>query len=1181
METNKRTNAQTSKRFSGTTSRRDGMALVIVLGLIALLIISSVTFAILMRVERAGAANARNTIMARQVVKGALSYAIAAIENNATNRYPVMYAAGYDEVDNDPLNSQTIWHGMKASNWNAPYWSCFTDPQKPRQATTDTPREVRFWKDALGSVDHVVGKEFSNFRATARIMTQSAENYLPGGVRHRAIAENIGSSTDKVAPEWIPVATRMPKDDTDLGDVVGRYAFLAFDTTGAPDLTAIATKGNVDRGFGADPAEIQLVSGFFDGTTDSKKFKTKNESIKRFESISEIIAANPSPGVPGRPWDFDDGSVFAQGSSYSAYSYCPPDLAPRKSDTENDKTSEGKRFLEKINIGGVGNLDQLVHVKKHQARIMKAFYDSGLTKSSDGYSPGTIREDACDECGTAAYPLPDAYNSEQALWAYLGLIDYIDENNEPEGADDTEKFARPATENMPLFNGFMATVRFYVQEAYSSAPIPVPDGNGGTRLENALVFSTTNAIGAVEFDGKVVFANRTGLDISEDKALYASRIQGQIGFQFDGGGPATKKGTPTLAEAFFGAVDGGSYSDYDVDVAGNTATLRGPDTTEFDAGDPIPRMANAPYTFCLMATNRLELASALEAPEDSDKKEANKKKLLVAPDFVAAGASGATYNPAGKPVRLVPPDRAAFGGDFDPYIWLSSIYSPATEGRDGPDNWAELPGPGVKVYATRDEAIADLSKPSDQRKGPQYELRAWAYNVVLWGEMLDPRFLHAGAIEINTQEDVNIPRVAFASHRETGDGNSFEDFSIAGKISSESGFTGADELIDLMPTEANKADAANGDFEDFVSNFRSDSQFFGNTPYFSMDGNDGQGYYGQSAFQEFLLADPHALMPFDRDDREDEESSGEYTTFHGHTDGSSLADNHGGTVDDFDSQWHSSYSRDADMETVGELGHLPVGPWATIRLFGTEAETNVNLKINPRVSLFNGLPEQTYTMFVKGRKNAEAVHFKIQRPFHTVLDYFTLQNGPRFGLVNLNTPDPNVMASVFNGSPLCSEVKSDGEFVIGDDISGTKPLELASIFRATWLDVGKAGSGVQKDESTPFTRLSEMGWMFNDHDFDRAGLCKDHNHELRLSSNREREAVVCNSCGLFTTRGQTYTILLRGEAYSPLFGKTTVMDGDGTTLATRHAIAQIWRDTYEDDKGNHPVFVQFFKIFDE
>ena len=51
-------------------ARRSGVALIVVLGLVAILMIVSVTFTIHMRVERAGAANLRHAVIARQVVKG-------------------------------------------------------------------------------------------------------------------------------------------------------------------------------------------------------------------------------------------------------------------------------------------------------------------------------------------------------------------------------------------------------------------------------------------------------------------------------------------------------------------------------------------------------------------------------------------------------------------------------------------------------------------------------------------------------------------------------------------------------------------------------------------------------------------------------------------------------------------------------------------------------------------------------------------------------------------------------------------------------------------------------------------------------------------------------------------------------------------------------------------------------
>ena len=77
----------------------------------------------------------------------------------------------------------------------------------------------------------------------------------------------------------------------------------------------------------------------------------------------------------------------------------------------------------------------------------------------------------------------------------------------------------------------------------------------------------------------------------------------------------------------------------------------------------------------------------------------------------------------------------------------------------------------------------------------------------------------------------------------------------------------------------------------------------------------------------------------------------------------------------------------------------------------------------------------------------------------------------------------------------------------------------------------------------------------------------------------ERESVIRNSCGLFTTRGQTFIIAVRGEAYSPMFGKTSVEGG--SVNAAKTAVAQIWRDSEPDENGNHPVFVQFFKIIDD
>ena len=65
-----------------TTDRRAGVALVIALGLLSLMLITGVAFTIMMRVERAGAANLRHATAARQLARGGIAYAIAAINDD-------------------------------------------------------------------------------------------------------------------------------------------------------------------------------------------------------------------------------------------------------------------------------------------------------------------------------------------------------------------------------------------------------------------------------------------------------------------------------------------------------------------------------------------------------------------------------------------------------------------------------------------------------------------------------------------------------------------------------------------------------------------------------------------------------------------------------------------------------------------------------------------------------------------------------------------------------------------------------------------------------------------------------------------------------------------------------------------------------------------------------------------
>ena len=73
-------------------SRRSGSALIIVLGILSILLVMSVTFSALVRTERGGTTNLKNSQIAREALQSALVQAMEAIEqsfDNPTHNWPV------------------------------------------------------------------------------------------------------------------------------------------------------------------------------------------------------------------------------------------------------------------------------------------------------------------------------------------------------------------------------------------------------------------------------------------------------------------------------------------------------------------------------------------------------------------------------------------------------------------------------------------------------------------------------------------------------------------------------------------------------------------------------------------------------------------------------------------------------------------------------------------------------------------------------------------------------------------------------------------------------------------------------------------------------------------------------------------------------------------------------------
>ena len=763
----------------------------------------------------------------------------------------------------------------------------------------------------------------------------------------------------------------------------------------------------------------------------------------------------------------------------------PKEYAPKKSDEENDKKESGVTFREKIYIGKYDpktpgeefkeKEGQVEHIKKHKARIMKAFYDSGLRTSSGEYRNKAISEAKCDICGTAAYTLPKEFNSEQALWGYLGLIDYIDEDGEPAGDNPKERYGRPVTEASPLFNGFMTVIRLTRYDVVEEKEYESSNGKEMRKvLKSGKVGVTAEVVAKMAFTDR--FGENSGSELFGD-AIY----EGKIALRFDGGKEEVwMKG---IAEA--------------------AKTLNGVDKALLDEGAIVcvgELDGEYPDTPMLLIEDFKYESEVSAASLDEVK----------FPDMVYASAAAQIEMIDGITQRI-PADEAIYANEgYED--WLTASVEPKP---------FEIQGEKVRVNVSDSSAT--------------HTVTTNVVHLVMWGEMLDPRFCHAGAYESMPNA---LPKVALVSNDEDLDGAGFlDDYE---KLPALSIFN---DMKNLMTKDG---------YQEFITEFKEFKK--PKKGYFVKDyfatADLESGYY--TKFQKAFLENASDIL-----------KNEEY--FGGHTDGSHLGvevdnGNDNMETDTLANQWFTMHVKNKPLDTVGELGHLPIGPWATIRLtgFNSEVKEGKKFKADDFWNNFNQLPK------VYSPEDGEDVVM----PFHTVLDHFTTRGATR-GLINLNSPDPSTLALAFYDMPLDTETLpavDDKEFDV--TMTDTDAEDFASAIIDSWAEHNK-----DEDEPVPFSRLSQLGYAFEADPEVLGGVAEP--------SNYYREAAIRNSCGLFTTRGMTFTIIMRGEAFTPTFGRIAVSDEAGTTHATRTAIAQVWRDTEKNEDGIYPFFIQYFKILDD
>ena len=291
-----------------------------------------------------------------------------------------------------------------------------------------------------------------------------------------------------------------------------------------------------------------------------------------------------------------------------------------------------------------------------------------------------------------------------------------------------------------------------------------------------------------------------------------------------------------------------------------------------------------------------------------------------------------------------------------------------------------------------------------------------------------------------------------------------------------------------------------------------------------------------------------------------------------------------------------THIQNAPFRSVGELGNVMCGPFETISLlrsyrFGS-SRTDIHRVLDyfttgedryPRAEEYNG----------KGSVDVDAKTGDVDYSQCTE----PLFSGLHAGRVNLNMPpivrwtdksahrarqatvnneklrNPFPVMAALTGAQLFSPYRVDvgvGTLVPMEESEASTIATALATYGGTEVENDR---GFEFQQQTPvkkriMTRLSELGVAEKSGEnpilhavvdaLKNAEL--DQNLSENLQIDADREAFISNSSSAFTTRGQTFLVIIRADAYTPRYGEETAEDGEGTTLATTHAVVELFRD---------------------
>lgn len=244
--------------IAGNCRGASGIALVVVLGVLAAIVILAVSFAITMRTERVAAANAMDNIRARQLLDVALSRAMMFLQNNLTNQVYPEWGVTNSGLRVDPGTGEfdTNWYTDKGL-----FLSDFTD-------------QVRtYWVIAPPNAP-------SN---EPGFLYGDITNYVPFAFWNEAW------NASATRTYWEPVVTPVSAPDQ-TNRVIGRVAYLAINCSGLLDANFVNADSQ-PRAYGTNAGEIQ-VSRLSDIFPNVVEFVNDRADNNRYETYHELTAKN-------------------------------------------------------------------------------------------------------------------------------------------------------------------------------------------------------------------------------------------------------------------------------------------------------------------------------------------------------------------------------------------------------------------------------------------------------------------------------------------------------------------------------------------------------------------------------------------------------------------------------------------------------------------------------------------------------------------------------------------------------------------------------------------------------------------------------------------------------------------------------------------------------------------------